>query len=153
MSYETSHCALNLYTLPGAVSFGGSGIFTDVVVLDDGHLLFYSQGGDLDLYRTTFTDFAVLNGNLWQMAEVIHDNMMVEWEPEEVYEDEYYFNGNDSSATAFNDYAEDYTARSETAIFVTPWYSEGDDNSEWADTVHALPSCSMTFQEALEALG
>ena len=150
---ETSHCAVNLYTLPGAVSFGGSGIFTDVVVLDDGHLLLYSQGGDLDLYRTTFTEFAVLNGNLWQMAEAIHDNMMVEWEPEEVYEDEYYFNGNESSATAFNDYTEDYTARAETAIFVTPWYSEGDDNSEWADTVHALPSCSMTFQEALEALG
>lgn len=71
------------------------------------------------------------------------------WDPEEVYEDEFLYNYDEIADEAFADYVNDYIVRSETAIFVSPWYSEDGDNGAWGDALLNLPCEAETYMDAV----
>lgn len=146
---DVQHCAVNMYTLTSAVAFGGSGRFTDVVMLDNGNLLFFAQEGDLEFFETTYVEFEVSDNELNMVNIMVHDSTLVEWDPEEVYEDEFLYNYDEIVDEAFADYVNDYIVRSETAIFVSPWYSENSDNGAWGDALLNLPCEAETYMDAV----
>ena len=148
---EDTHEAVLMLERDHMVGFGGSGLFTDVAMLDNGNLVFYSSYGDLDFFETSYEEYEVSGDDLVRISTVRHDSAMVEWDPEEVYEDEYWYDDTEIDDEAFADYADNYIGRAETAILVTPWYSSGD-NGAWGDNLIALPSRAYTYTGALVVL-
>ena len=145
---ENTHEAVLMLERDHMIGFGGSGLFTDVALLDDGHLVFYSSYGDLDFFETAYEEYEVSGDELVRVTTVRHDSSMIEWDPEEVYEDEYWHDDTEIDVEAFADYADNYIGRAESAIFVTPWYSDSD-NGAWGDNLVSLPSHAYTYTGAL----
>ena len=137
--------------LPNSVVFASAGQFTDVVVLDDGTVLFAYSNGGLESFTYTYDLYEVADGQLELISTLKSESDIIDWD-EETYEYTYTLNGDTITEREFNNQLNTYMDSAVELLTTCPWYNEDPNNRDWENLMLELPNASHTYSEAEDIL-
>lgn len=144
--------AVEMFYYKNAVTYAASGLFLDIALQDDGTLVMYLEGGDLEFYFCDYSVYVVEGDSLVFTENYRREDELISFDPEE-YEYTYYHSGEEIDESEFDDAGEAFSSAVDTCISIAPWYSEGSDyNGLWGDTLLSTPNTTYSYAEMVSEL-